>query len=87
MRAILESRTVRSALALAIVLAALLSEPKSASGQLPGCGVLCGWNCPSDPWGWCNDAFGGTCGMGALCGSGSPCGWMEVKLQCYGYES
>lgn len=86
---ILQSILFRSAVAFAVTISALLSQPRTASGVPTECLNICEDHCPNvGAHSMCYQLYGGTCGMLAQCvwdwgctgGSGF---W---RIQCWSYD-
>ena len=83
MTRLLGSRSVRSAVVLAIAVAGLLSKPNTAHAGL--CYTLCLAYCPSGNWhAICQSQSGEyLCGFGATCGWDLGACYGSYALKCY----
>jgi hypothetical protein len=90
MRLAFKNSIVRPLVALAIVLAALVGQPKDATASST-CGIVCIGICPGthgERADKCQQNFGGTCGLGSSCLSSGQslgyCAFFEQAIQCHG---
>ena len=66
MRALPRSILFRPAVAFALAMAVLVSQPKDANAFYL-CGIICTIGCPANPWSLCQNTYGGSCGIAAQC--------------------